>query len=445
MSQTFDVILKGGEIVNHDGRGHADIGIIDGKTAAIDDLSQASAGEVVDCSGLMVLPGVIDTQVHFREPGMEWKEDLQSGSLCAVMGGVTAVFEMPNTNPTTTVPDMLTDKLARAKNRMHCDHAFYAGATNENADILPEMERMLGCCGVKVFMGASTGSLLVADDEGVERVLRAIKRRAAFHSEDEYRLAERRELAVEGDWTSHPHVRDAEAAIMSTKRLVRLARKTGKRIHVLHISTAEEMDFLAEHRDIASVEATPQHLTLEGPEIYKRIKGRAQMNPPMRDARHRAGLWRGIQRGIVDVIGSDHAPHTLEEKAKPYPQSPSGMPGVQTLVPVMLDHVNAGRLTIERFVDLTSAGAQRIFGIAGKGRMAVGWDADFTLVDMKRTETITDAWSASKSGWTPFDGMSVTGWPVGTIIRGRSVMRDGELVAAGKGEPVRFMEALPHD
>ncbi|MFT6542097.1 MAG: dihydroorotase [Maricaulis maris] len=393
----------------------------------------------------MVLPGVIDTQVHFREPGMEWKEDLQSGSLCAVMGGVTAVFEMPNTNPTTTVPDMLTDKLARAQNRMHCDHAFYAGATNENADILPEMERMLGCCGVKVFMGASTGSLLVADDEGVERVLRAIKRRAAFHSEDEYRLAERRELAVEGDWTSHPHVRDAEAAIMSTKRLVRLARKTGKRIHVLHISTAEEMDFLAEHRDIASVEATPQHLTLEGPEIYERIKGRAQMNPPMRDARHRAGLWRGIQRGIVDVIGSDHAPHTLEEKAKPYPQSPSGMPGVQTLVPVMLDHVNAGRLSIERFVDLTSAGAQRIFGIAGKGRMAVGWDADFTLVDMKRKETITDAWSASKSGWTPFDGMSVTGWPVGTIIRGRSVMRDGELVASGKGEPVRFMEALPHD
>ncbi|WP_417486497.1 dihydroorotase [Maricaulis sp.] len=445
MSQTFDVILKGGEIVNHDGRGHADIGITDGKTAAIGDLSQASAGEVVDCSGLMVLPGVIDTQVHFREPGMEWKEDLQSGSLCAVMGGVTAVFEMPNTNPTTTVPDMLTDKLARAQNRMHCDHAFYAGATNENADILPEMERMLGCCGVKVFMGASTGSLLVADDEGVERVLRAIKRRAAFHSEDEYRLAERRELAVEGDWTSHPHVRDAEAAIMSTKRLVRLARKTGKRIHVLHISTAEEMDFLAEHRDIASVEATPQHLTLEGPEIYERIKGRAQMNPPMRDARHRAGLWRGIQRGIVDVIGSDHAPHTLEEKAKPYPQSPSGMPGVQTLVPVMLDHVNAGRLTIERFVDLTSAGAQRIFGIAGKGRMAVGWDADFTLVDMKRTETITDAWSASKSGWTPFDVMSVTGWPVGTIIRGRSVMRDGELVAEGKGKPVRFMEALPHD
>lgn len=440
---SYDLILKGGEIVNHDGRGKADIGVTNGKIARIGDLSQADAGEIIDCTGLMVLPGVIDSQVHFREPGMEWKEDLQSGSLAAVMGGVTAVFEMPNTEPTTTSPDMMTDKLARAKNRMHCDHAFYAGATNENSGVLAEMERMLGCCGVKVFMGASTGSLLVQDDEGVERVLNAINRRAAFHSEDEYRLADRRGLAVDGDWTSHPVVRDAEAAIMSTKRLIRLARKTGKRIHVLHISTAEEMDILAANRDIASVEATPQHLTLEAPGIYEQIKGRAQMNPPVRDAHHRAGLWRGLEQGIVDVIGSDHAPHTLEEKAKPYPQSPSGMPGVQTLVPIMLDHVNAGRLTIERFVDLTSAGAQRIFGIANKGRMAEGWDADFTLVDMKAEVEITDEWSASKCGWTPFAGRSVKGWPVGTIVRGRSVMRDGALVGEGLGEPVRFLEALP--
>ena len=445
MGHSYDLILRGGEIVNHDGRGPADIGILDGKIAEIGDLSQASAGEVMACAGLTILPGVIDSQVHFREPGMEWKEDLQSGSLCAVLGGVTSVFEMPNTNPTTSDPDALEDKLKRASGRMHCDHAFYAGATNENADILAEMERMPGCCGVKVFMGASTGSLLVADDEGVERVLRAINRRAAFHSEDEYRLLERRELAVEGDWTSHPIVRDAEAAIRSTKRLVRLAHKTGKRIHVLHVSTAEEMRFLADHRDIASVEATPQHLTLEGPGIYEEIGARAQMNPPMRDARHRAGLWWGLERGIVDVIGSDHAPHTLEEKAKPYPQSPSGMPGVQTLVPVMLDHVNAGRLTLERFVDLTSAGVQRIFGVAGKGRMAVGWDADFTIVDMKHTREITDEWSASKSGWTPFDGRKVTGWPMATVVRGQTVMKDGEIIASGMGKPVQFQAALPRD
>ncbi|WP_412546415.1 dihydroorotase [Maricaulis sp. MIT060901] len=443
MSQTFDLLLKGGEVVNHSGRGRADVGIIDGKTVEIGDLSQASAGEVIDCTGLTVLPGVIDSQVHFREPGMEWKEDLQSGSLCAVLGGVTAVFEMPNTEPTTTSPDMLIDKLNRAKDRMHCDHAFYAGATNENTGVLGEMERMLGCCGVKVFMGASTGSLLVQDDEGVERVLNSIQRRAAFHSEDEYRLAERRGLAVEGDWTSHPVVRDPEAAMMSTKRLVRLARKTGKRIHVLHISTAEEMEFLGQHRDIASVEATPQHLTLEAPGIYEEIKGRAQMNPPVREAHHIAGLWRGLQRGVVDVIGSDHAPHTLEEKAKPYPQSPSGMPGVQTLVPVMLDHVNAGRLTLERFVDLTSHGVQRIFGLSGKGRMAAGWDADFTIVDMNHSREITDEWSASKSGWTPFHGRTVKGWPIMTIVRGKTVMRDDELVGHGLGEPVKFLEALP--
>lgn len=443
MSQTFDLLLKGGEVVNHSGRGRADVGIIEGKTVEIGDLGQASAGEVIDCTGLTILPGVIDSQVHFREPGMEWKEDLQSGSLCAVLGGVTAVFEMPNTEPTTTSPDMLIDKLNRAKDRMHCDHAFYAGATNENTGVLGEMERMLGCCGVKVFMGASTGSLLVQDDEGVERVLNSIQRRAAFHSEDEYRLAERRGLAVEGDWTSHPVVRDPEAAMMSTKRLVRLARKTGKRIHVLHISTAEEMEFLAQHRDIASVEATPQHLTLEAPGIYEEIKGRAQMNPPVREAHHIAGLWRGLQRGVVDVIGSDHAPHTLEEKAKPYPQSPSGMPGVQTLVPVMLDHVNAGRLTLERFVDLTSHGVQRIFGLSGKGRMAAGWDADFTIVDMNHSREITDEWSASKSGWTPFHGRTVKGWPIMTIVRGKTVMRDDELVGQGLGEPVKFLEALP--
>jgi dihydroorotase len=442
MAETYDLIVRGGEVVNHAGRGLADVGVRDGRIARIGDLSQASAGEVFDATGLTVMPGVIDTQVHFREPGLEWKEDLETGSRAAVLGGVTAVFEMPNTQPTTTDPAALEDKLNRAQARMHCDHAFYVGGTHENAHMLGELERLPGCCGVKVFMGASTGTLLVADDAGVADVLRHVQRRATFHSEDEYRLEERRPLARQGDWTSHPEVRDAESAIRSTHRLVRLAREQGKRIHVLHVTTAEEIEFLADQKDVATVEVTPQHLTLTGPEAYERLKGLAQMNPPIRDAYHVAGLWRGIVQGVADVLGSDHAPHTLEEKARLYPASPSGMPGVQTLLPVMLTHVAAGRLSLERLVDLTSAGAQRVFGTAGKGRMAVGYDGDLTIVDLKARRTLRHADMATRSGWTPFDGMEVTGWPKATIIRGRVVMRDDEIIAPSMGQPVRFQETL---
>ncbi len=442
MTQTYDLIVRGGEVANHAGRGPADVGVRDGRIARIGDLGQASAGEIVDATGLTVLPGVIDTQVHFREPGLEWKEDLETGSRAAALGGVVAVFEMPNTQPNTTDADTLADKLARARDRMWTDHAFYVGGTHGNVEFLGELERLPGCCGVKVFMGASTGDLLIADDDGVRQVLNSVSRRATFHSEDEYRLAERRELARTGDWTSHTDVRDAQSAIQSTERLVRLARETGKRIHVLHVSTAEEIEFLAGCRDVATVETTPQHLTLDGDEAYERLKGYAQMNPPIRNAPHIAGLWRGIDQGIVDVLGSDHAPHTKEEKAKPYPASPSGMPGVQTLVPVMLTHVANGRMTLERFIDLTSAGAQRVFQTAGKGRMAEGYDADLTLVDLKAKRVIRHEDQASRCGWTPFDGFEATGWPMATIVRGRVVMQDGALIGAAHGRPVRFQETL---
>jgi dihydroorotase len=442
MTQTYDLIVRGGEVANHAGRGMADVGVTDGRIVFVGDLSQASAGEVVDATGLTVLPGVIDTQVHFREPGLEWKEDLETGSRAAALGGVTAVFEMPNTEPNTTDPDTLADKLARARDRMWTDHAFYIGGTHENAEHLSELERLPGCCGVKVFMGASTGTLLVADDDGVRKVLQNVKRRATFHSEDEYRLVERRPLARTGDWTSHPEVRDPESAIMSTRRLVRLAKETGARIHVLHVTTAEEVEFLANHKDVATMELTPQHLTLDGDEAYDRLKGLAQMNPPIRNNYHIAGLWRGIEQGIADVLGSDHAPHTLEEKARPYPASPSGMPGVQTLVPVMLTHVANGRLTLDRFIDLTSHGANRVFGIAGKGRMAEGYDADLTIVDLKAKHVLRHEDMATRSGWTPFDGFEATGKVVATIVRGRVVMKDGELIGAAHGRPVRFQETL---
>ena len=443
MTQTYDLIVRGGEVANHAGRGLADVGVIDGKIAFIGDLSQASASEVFDATGLTVLPGVIDTQVHFREPGLEWKEDLETGSRAAALGGVVAVFEMPNTNPNTTDPDTLADKLARAKDRMWTDHAFYIGGTHENADYLGELERLPGCCGVKVFMGASTGDLLIADDDGVRKVLSNVRRRATFHSEDEYRLVERRGLARTGDWTSHPEVRDAESAIRSTRRLVGLAKETGARIHVLHVTTRDEMEYLRFHKDVATVEITPQHLTLVAPEAYERLGSYAQMNPPIRSQEHVDALWLwGMQQGVADVLGSDHAPHTKEEKAKPYPASPSGMPGVQTLVPLMLTHVANGRLSLERFIDLTSAGAQRVFGTANKGRMAVSYDADLTLVDLKAKRKITHDQQATRCGWTPFDGLEATGWPMATIVRGRVVMQDGELIGSAHGRPVRFMETL---
>ena len=443
MPETYDLIVRGGEVINHAGRGLADVGVRNGKIAFVGDLGHADAGEVFDATGLTVMPGVIDSQVHFREPGLEWKEDLESGSRGAVLGGVTTVFEMPNTEPTTTDPDALADKLARARGRMHTDHAFYVGGTHNNAPFLGELERLPGCCGVKVFMGASTGTLLVPDDEGVGLILRNINRRGTFHSEDEYRLAERRPLARTGDWTSHPEVRDAESAIRSTRRLVKLARSLGKRIHVLHVTTADEIEFLSHNKDVASVELTPQHLTLAAPEAYERLKGYAQMNPPIRDAHHRAALWRGLATGVADVLGSDHAPHTAEEKARPYPASPSGMPGVQTLLPIMLTHVAEGSLTLERLVDLTSHGPQRIFGLADKGRMAEGFDADLTLVDLAAVRTIRHADTASRAGWTPFDGFEAQGWPMATIIRGRVVMREGEVTAPHIGEPARFLETLP--
>jgi dihydroorotase len=442
MAGGYDLILKGGTVVNHDGEGVRDLAVASGRIAAIGEVG-ASAAEVVDCRGLHVLPGVIDSHVHFREPGLTHKEDLESGSRGAVLGGVTAVFEMPNTEPPTTTAEALADKVGRAHHRMHCDFAFYVGATRENTSALAALERLLGACGVKVFMGSSTGSLLVEDDEGVGNILKRVRRRAAFHCEDEYRLRERMHLRVDDDPGSHPVWRDATAALLCAQRLIRLARQTGKRVHVLHVTTKDEIAFLAEHKDVASAEVTPAHLTLAAPDCYRRLGTFAQLNPPIRDGSHRAGLWQGVAQGVIDSIGSDHSPHTGEEKSHPYPRTHSGMTGVQTLVPIMLDHVNAGRLTLPRFVDLTSAGPARVFGIAGKGRIAVGYDADFTVVDLKRRETITNRWIASRSGWTPYDGVRVTGWPVGTFVRGRKVMWQGELVTPAQGEALRFVETLP--
>lgn len=438
MSEQFDLLIKNGTLATVDGSTQTNIAIKDGRFAALGVDANADAAEVIDAGGLTILPGVIDTQVHFREPGNEHKEDLQSGSLAAVMGGVTAVFEMPNTKPPTTTVEAIADKVSRGRDRMHCDFAFYVGATHENAANLPELEQQEGVCGVKVFMGSSTGNLLVPDDDGVGDILKHITRRAAFHSEDEFRLRERRPLAKTGDVSTHEVWRDEETAISSTRRLIKLARAANKNIHVLHVTTEEEMHILAANRDIVSVEVTPQHLTLASPQCYDEIGTFAQMNPPIRGIRHRAALWKALEQGIVDVIGSDHAPHTREEKADAYPHSPSGMPGVQTLLPLMLNHMAEGKLSLERVVELTSLNAKKLFKLAEKGEVVEGHHADLTFVDLGRSETIAEDWVASRVGWSPFTDMQIKGWPVGTMVRGQRVMWENELTTPATGQPIKF-------
>jgi dihydroorotase len=441
-ASSFDLLIRGGTVATPNGIASADVGVIDGRIAAIGSFPNAPSAEIFEARGLHVLPGAIDSQVHFREPGNAHKEDLETGSRAAVLGGVTAVFEMPNTNPPTTDRAAIDDKLARAKNRMHCDYAFYVGATPGNIAELAALERLPGVCGVKAFLGSSTGSLLLNNPADIFAALKSGHRRMAVHSEDEDRLIARKSYAQSGKPETHPVWRDAEAARASTERVLALAKQAGRRLHVLHVTTGDEIPLLAAAKDFATAETTPQHLTLSAPDCYERIGAYAQMNPPIRDESHRQALWQAVREGVIDVIGSDHAPHTREEKDKTYPDTPSGMPGVQTLVTVLLDHVSKGNMSLERFVDLTAHGPQRIFGLSGKGRIARGWDADFTIVDMNHSRKIENGWIASRCGWTPFDGMTTKGWALATVLRGRFVMREFALTDASQGQPLRFAETL---
>lgn len=440
----FDVILKNGTVLLPGLTVQADIGVRDGKIADIGNLAASSAAEIIDCQGLHVLPGVIDSQVHFREPGADHKEVLESGLRAAAMGGITSVFEMPNTNPLTTTPEAVADKMARAAKNPWVNYSFYLGGTAQNAPFLGEWEKTKGTCGVKIFMGASTGDLLAATDEEVDAILAHGRRVVAVHAEDEMMMNENKKtiLGDSNDVCLHPVWRSAESCLSATQRLLRLARKYMRRVHVLHVTTAEEMEFLAQNKDIATVEVLANHLTLFAPECYERLGSKAQQNPPIREKHHQDALWRAIANGTVDILASDHAPHTLEEKAKAYPASPSGTPGVQTILPVMLNHVNNGKLTLEKLVELMCYGPQRVHGVVGKGRLARGYDADMTVVDMNKTVTITNAQQQSRAGWTPFDGMTVKGWPVMTIVAGKAVMREDQLLYKEAGTPVRFFETL---
>jgi len=441
MAEMFDLILKNGTVVTPGGVAETDIAVRGGRIADFGSFATAAAKEVIDCKHLHILPGVIDTQVHFREPGLTHKEDISTGTLSAIAGGVTTVFEMPNTNPPAVSADTLHDKLRLARGRAWCDYAFFIGGCAENAASLDALEFLPGCCGVKIFMGSSTGALLASRDDVILSILENGTRRVALHAEDEERLKSRKHIAEAGhDVRNHPDWRDVETALKATQRAVRLAREVGRRIHLLHVTSAEEMEFLSAHRDIATIETTPQHLTLSAPECYERLGTLAQMNPPIRDRLHQAALWHAVQTGIVDVLGSDHAPHTRAEKAQPYPASPGGMTGVQTMLPLMLDHLHRGRLSLERLADLLAHGPQRIYQISRKGRLTVGYDADFAIVDLCKSRTITNKWIQSKCGWTPFDGMTVTGWVQGTMLRGKMVMWEDEILESPRGEVVNFME-----
>jgi dihydroorotase len=438
---SFDLIIANGNVILPWGVVAADIGVKGGHIVGIGK-NLGAAVKIFDATNLHVLPGIIDPHVHFRDGGqggIPGVEDMLSGTRGAVLGGVTTVFDMPNTTPAATDAETLRQKYDYIAGHAFCDVGIYVGATTENAEGLGALEAMPGVCAIKVFAGSSTGNLLVADDASIERVMRSGGRRIAFHSEDEFRLQARKSMFKSGDpYSDHAVWRDVECAFLGTRRIMALARKTGRPAHILHVSTAEELEYLKDFRDLASVEILLNHLVQSAPDVYERLGPYGVMNPPLRDARHVAAAWAAIADGTVDTIGSDHAPHSRAAKEKPWPDCAAGLTGVQTLMPMMLDQVHQGKLSLSRMVDLMSAGPARIYGAVNKGRIAAGYDADFSIVDLKALRTITNDWIASPCGWTPFDGTTVTGWPMATIVRGEVVMQDGEVLTAPNGRPVSF-------
>ena len=441
MKKQFDLIISGGEVfLPNSSIEKIDIGVKDSKIVELGDLSKKDCEKKIVVNNLIVLPGAIDSQVHFREPGLTHKEDIMNGTKGAILGGVTSIFEMPNTNPSTTTEAALNEKISIAQKNAYCNYSFFVGAAKENIENLKKLERLPGCCGVKIFMGSSTGDLLVEDDDSLRKILASGNRRVAIHSEDEYRLRERKHLVEDSKVgvSSHPLWRDSQTAIRSTQRLLKIAQETKRKIHVLHISTGDEILILKKFKNFSTCEVTPQHLFFYAPDCYENLGSLAQMNPPIRDKSHNIGLWKGIEEKIVDVIGSDHAPHTLEEKKKEYPNCPSGMTGVQTILPIMLDFVNKGKLGINDLVRLLCYNPAKIYNMKSKGEIKIGNDADFSIVDLNKEFTITNEWIASKSGWTPYNGLKITGLPVFTVVNGKIVMQDSEIISPPIGEPVLF-------
>ena len=431
-------LIQGATVVLPGETARTSVLIDDGRIAAVGAAAHSRADEVVDATGLHLLPGVIDDQVHFRDPGLTHKEDLRTGSRACAAGGVTSFLEMPNTVPQTITVDALTAKLARADRRCVVNYGFYIGATTDN---LAELRRASRTPGIKIFMGSSTGNMLVDDQECLEAIFAETTLPITAHCEDESTV-HANAAALDGPLTIHDHsrIRDHRAAVTATLRGIDLARRHGHRFHVLHVSTAEEAGILAERHDLITAEACPHHLFFDVSD-YGRLGTLAQMNPSLKTAEDRAALWRGLKEGVIQIIATDHAPHTLEEKDVPYPGSPSGVPAVEVVLPLMLNEVHRGTCTLLELAAWMSDGPARIWDIVGKGRIEEGYDADLVLVDMEMERPVRNEEQRTKCGWSPWHGTLLKGWPVRTWVGGRTVFAERRVTTEPLGRELVFDHA----
>lgn len=406
-----------------------------GKIAVIDPAVHARVDETVSCNGLHLLPGLIDDQVHFREPGFEHKEDLRTGSRACAKGGVTTFFEMPNTNPATVTCDLLHAKLDLASTKAIVNYAFFIGATPNNIEELKAAQRTPG---IKIFIGSSTGQLLVDEQEALERIFAETTLPITAHCEDEGTVrANQQKYSNSTDVADHSNIRSRQAAIIATKRAMDLATRHRHQFHVLHVSTAEEVQLLRNRPRWVTAEACPHHLFFNRSH-YARLGSKVQMNPSVKDERDNAMIWQGLLDGHIQIVATDHAPHTLEEKSQPFPASPSGMPAVENSLALMLNQVNEGKCTLEQVVRWMASAPARIWHVLNKGRIEVGYDADLVLVDLAKEATIRDQEQITKCGWSAWHGTKLRGWPVRTWVMGREVFRDGEVTDEAIGQEVRF-------
>jgi len=434
------LLIKNGVLVSSQGRVQADVFVQGGKIVKVASGLKDSADRVIDATGLFVIPGALDPHVHFRDPGHTHKEDLHTGSMGCAAGGITGFFDMPNNDPSITTPELMAEKKKTAASKCVVNYNFFIGATPSN---IAAMNATKNICGIKVFMGCSTGGLLVDKEEDLERIFSEIRHVIAVHAEDNTILHanEKKFSAQEIQFEDHPKIRDENAAITATRRAVLLALKYKKRLHIMHVTTAEEVEFLREYRDnpLISAEVCPQHLFLTAPDIYRKLKGFAKMNPPIREPRHAAALWEGLKDGTLKWIATDHAPHTKDEKSKPYGDCPSGMPGVETSMALMLNQVNLGRCTLEQVVLWMCENPVKYYSVVNKGRIAQDYDADITLVDLSKKKIVNGSEMQTRVKWSPYEGMPLQGWPVMTIVGGQVVFENGKVNESVRGTEIQIM------